>query len=631
MAMARIIEKLREEARMTIVPDIREFDRSEVEDFYLKHTRGFFMKGSLRDDAYNDFDSMSATKIENARRAAISAIVSFLPQIGKYEEENKRIKLDLAFGTFVDKDNGDDEQHSDGESFENKISAHFDIIHAIPITKKCNTPKGREDLSRKIESAIKKTIPLCNNNHNLFVVIYKKEKMVGDKISKRYFVDCGLYVSFPATSSVVERQFMTNHFILAHSINKDSVCLSGINVFEHKKVPEILTYKFTFSKTNYMINTKMANIYGYDTATACLWHGIFERVKRLVHGTICLIVDGSWKLSDDRSFDKSNEMDLSILISSDVEESIENNVDIFISMLDFDGITVINNRGEIKAYNQFCKPGDSKTVVLGGARRRAFEKLKNSDDSHYVGLYFQSQEGDIQFYNYKTNKLYCYFDPNIMLMANVSSGEWSESNKNVKKIIDDENKSGILSERKVVELYALVAELIKIHDGPNNFYNEREGAEKIDSFLETNPTILNKSKYVRSELISITVKCLIGNIYGYSYDAEEALLKIACKFDDVAWSFFFDKKYYYQMNLVRDLIDVSQFHRFKELLNSSSYKKVVQNIPTRYVEKIKRLSSDDLLNMYYGPLLDEDISAKRKVPTEFAEDDYEENDYTLAK
>jgi hypothetical protein len=62
-----------------------------------------------------------------------------------------------------------------------------------------------------------------------------------------------------------------------------------------------------------------------------------------------------------------------------------------------DGMVVFDERGRVNAYRVFYKPnggsGDTGTVIVGGARRRAYEGLKGLVGSRLTSVLFRSQDG----------------------------------------------------------------------------------------------------------------------------------------------------------------------------------------------------------------------------------------------
>jgi len=65
-------------------------------------------------------------------------------------------------------------------------------------------------------------------------------------------------------------------------------------------------------------------------------------------------------------------------------------------MLDFDGITVVDNAGNILAYNVFVEANLRTTSgTIGGARKRAAYTIINSKKKNIIGVYFQSHDGEM--------------------------------------------------------------------------------------------------------------------------------------------------------------------------------------------------------------------------------------------
>ncbi|MBE5736611.1 MAG: hypothetical protein E7356_04610 [Clostridiales bacterium] len=134
---------------------------------------------------------------------------------------------------------------------------------------------------------------------------------------------------------------------------------------------------------------------------------IFYRVLRDLHGTICLVIDKDYKdknnfLSDGTWLKEPIEFGKMFLRSSKVDENIlRSYADVLTTMLDFDGITIIDNAGRIRAYNVFVEANnDTSKKIVGGARRRAALSVLQNKNKKIIGVYFQSQDGD-NFYKEK--------------------------------------------------------------------------------------------------------------------------------------------------------------------------------------------------------------------------------------
>ena len=132
-----------------------------------------------------------------------------------------------------------------------------------------------------------------------------------------------------------------------------------------------------------------------------LYENIFRRAFNDIHGAICVVVDKEYK---DKGFFNDGiwletPIDLSkvfLQTKSYSESRLTNISELFISMLNYDGITIVDNAGKIRAYNVFINTEKSvKKNIAGGARKRAAYAIINSKLKRVVGVYFQSQDGEI--------------------------------------------------------------------------------------------------------------------------------------------------------------------------------------------------------------------------------------------
>lgn len=128
---------------------------------------------------------------------------------------------------------------------------------------------------------------------------------------------------------------------------------------------------------------------------------IFYSVLQGIHGTICMVVDKEFKdkagyFQDGTWLKEPIELVKLFLRSSTFDENIlRSYADVLRTMLDFDGITILDNAGRIRAYNVFIESTpDVSNKVVGGARRRAAYSILHNRNQKIVGVYFQSQDGD---------------------------------------------------------------------------------------------------------------------------------------------------------------------------------------------------------------------------------------------
>ncbi len=134
-----------------------------------------------------------------------------------------------------------------------------------------------------------------------------------------------------------------------------------------------------------------------------MYKNIFTNVINEVNGTICVVVDKEYKdnglfadgiwLKEPISFSK-----LFFQSKSYNEEKLGALAELFMSMLNFDGITVVDNLGRIRAYNVFVEANSKKLGhIVGGARKRAAYTVLNTKKRGIIGVYFQSHDGEMFF------------------------------------------------------------------------------------------------------------------------------------------------------------------------------------------------------------------------------------------
>lgn len=133
-----------------------------------------------------------------------------------------------------------------------------------------------------------------------------------------------------------------------------------------------------------------------------LYTNILINVSHKLHGTLCLVVDKDFKdskgtFSDGTWLPEPIDFGKLFLQSKSFNESkLRAYADIFVTMLNYDGMTIVDNRGRIRAYNVFVETNKKLTKnVLGGARLRAAYSVLNTNNKKIRGLYFQSHEGEV--------------------------------------------------------------------------------------------------------------------------------------------------------------------------------------------------------------------------------------------
>lgn len=137
------------------------------------------------------------------------------------------------------------------------------------------------------------------------------------------------------------------------------------------------------------------------TEIKILYENILKKAINDIHGAICVVIDKDYKdkgyFSDGIWLNEPIEFSKTFLQTKSYSEAkLTNIAELFISMLNYDGITIVDNAGRIRAYNVFIKPDKiTKKNIVGGARKRAAYGIINSRIKRVVGVYFHSQDGEI--------------------------------------------------------------------------------------------------------------------------------------------------------------------------------------------------------------------------------------------
>lgn len=174
--------------------------------------------------------------------------------------------------------------------------------------------------------------------------------------------------------------------IINFSIN-DSNLLNTSNVIKR-------FVNATFSKLK-TTKTKLSEI-------KILFENILKKAINNIHGAICVVVDKDFRdtkgfFDDGIWLEEPIEFSKSFLQSKSYSEAkLQNIAELFISMLNYDGITIVDNTGRIRAYNIFIKSDKSgKRSIAGGARKRAAYAIIDSGLSKVMGVFFHSQDGEV--------------------------------------------------------------------------------------------------------------------------------------------------------------------------------------------------------------------------------------------
>ena len=248
----------------------------------------------------------------------------------------------------------------------------------------------------------------------------------------------------------------------------------------------------------------------------------------------------------------------------------------FISMLNYDGITVIDTNGCVRAFHCFVSIHRGK-FTSGGARHRAYRALANlfKDNECYKALYFQSQEGNVRFY-YKF-RVSPMFDSTVM--DKCDAAEVSEiASKNAEHVdgrtasLASAVNAGVQESSAVEDSSPLSDYLNRLRDahlGIDNFYNEPKPAE--DLFNATQEmTDKSWSEVNVGRVVNVPLICLIGNSYGYSTNAEPFLKNFLEAIPLSVWKSYMSKKCFEDSSLSATLGSKNQESQWMKLMNEAA-------------------------------------------------------------
>lgn len=263
-------------------------------------------------------------------------------------------------------------------------------------------------------SRLKSILALMRQDWCLFIDLKEDKISYGLIMSFRSIKDKNFLQVLEDTTFSKERTSKT-HCVIARPLNSYSMLLHSIggetltvnfsldksknNVFT-KEIRELVDATFSKLRTTQRKLEDMKNMY----------MNIFTNVLNDVHGALCVIVDkdyvdtglfedGIW-LKEPITFSR-----LFTQSKSYSEVKLQAHADLFLKMLNFDGITIIDNLGRLRAYNVFVEPNSKKVgYIVGGARKRAAFHILSSKRKGIFGVYFQSHEGEVFFQALKQPK-----------------------------------------------------------------------------------------------------------------------------------------------------------------------------------------------------------------------------------
>lgn len=327
-----------------------------------------------------------------------SELLGFLSTACIYKEEEQKIRPSIIIGN------------------------HLLDIQVAQLTQATVIPFVGELVERThLVKRLKSILPFCNNGWRVFVSLDGNNLTYG--IMRNFNGPSGLNIDdILTTISSSERMSLNINFVLIDVISDFEIMLRGNN--------DVCTIDFRLvtdeKNAGAQLNFCQDLLSAYDfeiNKVAAAYTKIINLFPQKLHGSICVIVSYDYNLPDNILKDgifletpidiypilaedlneKQVSQDISFTISA--HEKFHAFMGLFLEMLNIDGITVVDNKGRIRAYNVFVSPDASGVENLaGGARKRAANFLRQQKNPNYIGVYFQSQDGMSTYERIVTNE-----------------------------------------------------------------------------------------------------------------------------------------------------------------------------------------------------------------------------------
>ncbi len=341
------------------------------------------------DNAKDNVTNFFEKEFENFPPLLMSHFLNKFNDLMNYSEEGTNIKPRIVFTDNID-----------------AILRSIPKAHAIPLFE--------DDAPTMFNSRLKSTLAIAKRDWCMYIDIKENKITYGLIMSFGSIKDKDFFTTLEENTTLRERinkihciaaKPLTFYSMKLHSITGNDLVVnfsldkSKCNFFSNE-IKEFVDATFSKLRTTQRKLQDMKNLY----------FNIFSNVMNDVKGTICVIVDkdyqdnglfedGIW-LKEPISFSK-----LFTQSKSYSEEKLQAYAELFVNMLNFDGITIIDNLGRIRAYNVFVEANSKKVgYIVGGARKRAAYYILSSKRKDIDGVYFQSHEGEVIFHTLRKEK-----------------------------------------------------------------------------------------------------------------------------------------------------------------------------------------------------------------------------------
>lgn len=323
----------------------------------------------------------------NLPASLYNELLVFLSKACTYEEEEHKVRPSIIIGNNL---------------LDDQV-IHLTQATVIPLVKEHSTES-------RLMKRLKSMLPFCNNGWRVFLNLDDETLTYG--IMRNFNGPTGLSIDDILTNmSTSDKEILGINFALIDISSNFEILLKGI--IDICTIDFRLVDEDTISGAQTNFCEDLLSAYECDISkVATAYRKTVGLFSQKLHGSICVIIRHDHMLPDDilkdgifletpidiypilaeDLNDKQTLQDISFTISS--HEKYHAFTGLLIEMLNIDGITIVDNKGRIRAYNVFVSPDATGTESLaGGARKRAANFLLKQKNPNYLGVYFQSQDG----------------------------------------------------------------------------------------------------------------------------------------------------------------------------------------------------------------------------------------------
>lgn len=315
-------------------------------------------------------------------------LINFIPYMGNYEEEGVKYRPVLLFTNDI-----------------NAIVKGVDNCYKVIMFE--------DENEAMFNSRMKSLSVFCKNNWCIYICLKESSIQYGICKPTNSIKDKNFEELLLGSTTLKEKKNFFGFFVYplnSFTITLKSIKNGSLNInfsLETKKVSSWREEIGEFVEASF---SKLRTTKKKMEEVKTMFVNIFDKALKNINGAICVVVDkeyvdkglladGIW-LKEPIEFSK-----LFLQSKSYNEQRLISICELFMDMLNYDGITVIDNMGRIRAYNCFVETSmNNEKNIIGGARKRAAYTIINTKVKKIIGLYFQSHEGEMFYTPVRKNK-----------------------------------------------------------------------------------------------------------------------------------------------------------------------------------------------------------------------------------